>query len=205
MLACSLDDFFIADLIDQHHTLDCFLLCDSNIDLFEGHRAVTLVEIVHTSLRVDSQEGGNVSIVRQSSTKGDNPDQLRSLLNLADRAADNGFKHWASRIMEQMDLINDDQFDQVNICAFTRLARDDIPLLGRSHDDLSLVNLLLRKMGISGKLPDHYAVVDESFLEISNDLSYKSLHGSDVDDLECLSVNSSVFIPLLGNGLQDSE
>lgn len=37
-------NFFVADLVHEHHTLDCFLLGDPNIDLFKRDRPVRLIK-----------------------------------------------------------------------------------------------------------------------------------------------------------------
>ena len=50
-----------------------------------------------------------------------------------------------------------------------------------------------------------YTKVVKSFLEVSYDLSNKSLHWRNVDDLKALDVELSIGLPLLAKDLHDSE
>jgi hypothetical protein len=40
-------------------------------------------------------------------------------------------------VVEQVDLIDDDELDELGVGAVAALARDDVPLLRRRHDDLA--------------------------------------------------------------------
>ena len=52
MLSCSFDDLLVADLVHEHHSLDCFFLRDSDVDLFKRYGSVALVEVMQTSVGV---------------------------------------------------------------------------------------------------------------------------------------------------------
>ena len=49
-------------------------------------------------------------------------------------------------------------------------------------------------MCVACQLFDLYAIIDESFLEISHDFRDKSFHGCDVDDFECFGVNLAILL-----------
>lgn len=51
-----------------------------------------------------------------------------------------------------MYLVDDQQLYELNVGAFARLARDDVPLLRRRHYDLGVIDLLSGQVSITGKL-----------------------------------------------------
>ena len=60
----------------------------------------------------------------------------QACLDLADGAGHDAFQHGAALIVQQVDLVDDDQAHQLRVGAVPALARDDVPLLRRGHDDL---------------------------------------------------------------------
>ena len=64
VLASSFYNLFVANLVEQHHALDGFLLCDAHIDLVQWNGAIGCVKVVEACLWVDPQKRGNIMIVR---------------------------------------------------------------------------------------------------------------------------------------------
>ena len=142
VFSCSLNYFLVANFIEQHHALDSFFLSYSHVNLFKRHWSVALVEIMESRLWVHTQKSCHVLVVRQSGAESDDADKLRSLLNLTDSTTDDGFEDRTTRVVQQMDFVDDDEFDQVYVSTFTSLSSDDVPLFGSGHNDLCFVDLL---------------------------------------------------------------
>ena len=104
-----------------------------------------------------------------------------------------------------MNLINDDELDKFDVGPLTRLPSDNVPLFRSGHYDLRLFNLLLCQMDITRQLFDRDAEILESFLEVAHDLSDKSFHRRNVDNLETLGVDPAVLLPNLIHCLQDRK
>ena len=104
-----------------------------------------------------------------------------------------------------MDLIDNDQFDQVDIGPLATFPCDDIPLLGGRHYYVRLLYLLLGQVNVSGELLDFDAERSQPRLKVAHHFGYQSFHRSDVDDLEALRVNHTVLTTVLGQSLQDRQ
>ena len=168
VLSSSLHNLFITYLVHQHEFLDGLLFSYTDVNLLKRHGPIGVVKVVQPCFGIDSQESSDILIVGQRSGQGNDPYKFRGLFNLPNRSRHDGFEHRASVIVEQVDLINYYQFDQVKIGTFTGLAGHNIPLFGRRHDDLGLVNLLLCQVRVSSQLFHLHAIVYEAFLEVSN-------------------------------------
>ena len=93
------------------------------------------------TLWIHSQEGGNVLVVRKSGRESYKADHLGSRFDLTDGTSNQCFQNWSSQVVQQMNLINDDQFYKLKIGTISALSCDDVPLLWGCHDDLGLFNL----------------------------------------------------------------
>ena len=107
--------------------------------------------------------------------------------------------------MQQVNLVNDNQFDEVDVGTLTAFARHDIPLLWCRHDNLRLLDLLSREVHIASELANLDTIISQPLLEATHDFGYKSFHWRDVDDLESFSIDSSVRPHVLAHSLKDGE
>jgi len=79
---------------------------------------------------------------------------------------------------------------------------------GTSHfsDDLRLCNLLFGHLGVASKLANFDTEDLESSCEVSNHLLDKSLHRSDVDNLESIQVEcSGLLFTVLGKFIENHQ
>ena len=65
----SVDHLFVEYFVHEHHAFDCLAFGDSNVDLFEGHRPVRVVE-VKGILRLDPQKCCHILVVRERRREG---------------------------------------------------------------------------------------------------------------------------------------
>ena len=54
VFACALDNLLVADFIEEHHSLDGFLLRDADVNLLKWHWAIALIKVVEPGVWVDS-------------------------------------------------------------------------------------------------------------------------------------------------------
>lgn len=67
-------------------------------------------------------------------------------------------------------LVDDEQLDLRHEGAVAALARDDVPLLGRRHDDLRLGDLLPRQLHVARQLADAQAQGRQALAELVHHL-----------------------------------
>jgi hypothetical protein len=96
MLLNSLNNFLITNLIDQHHFLDSFLLCDSYIELFKWDGSEGVVEEEESFIRLYSKDSSNVKVVRKSSAQSHYPYLILALLHLSNCPCHESFKDRSS-------------------------------------------------------------------------------------------------------------
>mmetsp|Transcript_113777 Transcript_113777/g.326944 ORF Transcript_113777/g.326944 Transcript_113777/m.326944 type:complete len:647 (+) Transcript_113777:4106-6046(+) len=206
ILAGVLHELLVADLVHCVEALDRLLVRDADVCLLQGAWAVLVAEVEQALLRVHAEENGDILVVRQGGGQPNQSNVLLRRLDLSDRTGDDGLQHGAAGVVEQMDLVDDDEPDQLRISALVaRLARNDVPLLRRRHDDLGLVNLRLGKVYIAAQLADHDAVALQALLEALDDLLHKRLHRGHVDDLEARQVERTVLQAELRHHVEDRE
>ncbi len=108
--------------------------------------------------------------------------------------------------MEKVDFINYDQVHQIGITCVRALTGDDVPLLGRCHNNLSLCNLLLRHLTISCELPDLDAKGFEPLRKVQNHFLNQGLHRSYIDDLGLREIKDSTRLVMrFPQFIEDSE
>lgn len=188
------EDFVVANFIHDLESLDWLLLSDTNELLLEGAWSVRAVEEEEASVKVDSEEGGNVPEVGKRGRKTDKSNVVASLLRSADSSGNDGLKDRASLVVKEMDLVDDDEANEIGVRGLGVFAGDDIVLLGGGDDDLGLGDLLLGELGVTGQLADADAEVAKSLLERSNLLLDESLHGRNVDNFERVEVNDASLL-----------
>ena len=179
-------------------TLYGLLLGDANVLLLERHRTEAVVKEEETFAGVHTEECSDVLVVGECGTQTNETDLVLGCLHLTQCAHDDGLEDRSTILVQQVDLVHDDETDE-GLEAALRLARDNIPLLRRAHDDLtgsvgrmdahetqlnlSVVDLLLAQLLVSSQLSHLDAVVCKALAEVSNHLLHERLHGGDVDDL----------------------
>src|SRR5690242_4592813 len=181
-----LQDLGIANIVHGLQLLDSFFVSDTNELLFQRTRSECAIEVEQTLVWVNAEEACDVSVVRQRSTKTNDTNVVTSLLAAAKRSADNALDDWTALIVEQVNLIDTNELDEVDVAGVSRLTGNDVVLLGRCDDYLSLGNLLLRQLAITGKLRDLDAVGFQTFPKVTNLFSDQSLEGSNIYDLEVI-------------------
>ena len=67
-------------------------------------------------------------------------------------------EHRTTVVVQQVDFIEDHESDELCVGALTALARRDVPLFGRAHDDLRGCDLLLGQLVIASQFVDRDAV-----------------------------------------------
>lgn len=194
-------DLLVTDLVHEHHAFNGLLFRYSNVYLLEGYRSISLIEHKEPSVGLNPEECSNVFVVGQCRTEGNYADELACLLNLAHSSADNSLQNRSTRVMQKMDLVDDDQFNQIDISALTRLSSDNVPLFRGCYDNLGLVNLCSSQMHISSQLSYRYSVFNQPFLETTDYFGDQSLHWSDVDNFEALHIECAILAALLAQNL----
>ena len=82
--------------------------------------------------------------------RGDVP----SHLDLAHGTGDDGLDDRAAVVVQQVDLVDDEQAHELRVGAVAALARDDVPLLRRGHNDLGGIDLALGHVHVTCQLPN---------------------------------------------------
>ena len=107
------------------------------------------------------------------------------------------------RIIEEVNLVDDEQTNQLRVRPVTGLAGDDIPFLWGGDDYLRVVNLGSAQGYIAGELPDVDPIWLEAVSEVTHHLCHERLHGGHVDNLERGRVDSSVWLAVQADFVED--
>lgn len=157
------------------------------------------------AVRGHAQERRHVAVVGQRRRNAHQAHALLAQLLRAQRARDDGFEHRATLVVQQVDLVHDDQPHELRVGTLAGLARHDVPLFRRRHDDLRLGDLGARQLLVAAQLA-HDEVVRaraEPLGKVAHHFLHQRLHGRDVDYLEALLERRRVDLPVRANELGD--
>ncbi|KJR89206.1 uncharacterized protein SPSK_05806 [Sporothrix schenckii 1099-18] len=206
VLADVLEDLGVGDVVHRLELLDGLAVGDADKLLAQRAGAVGAVEVEQARLGVDAQEAGDVAVVGQRGRQADEAHGLARLLRLAQRAADNALENRATVVVQQVNLVNDNQAHEVGIRQVGGFARDDIPLLGRRHNDLGLGDLLLGELAVASQLADADAKGLEPLAKVADLLLDEGLERRNVDNLERVEVDlARLRVAVVVDGAQDGQ
>mmetsp|Transcript_17116 Transcript_17116/g.51222 ORF Transcript_17116/g.51222 Transcript_17116/m.51222 type:complete len:386 (+) Transcript_17116:2827-3984(+) len=193
LVAClqALNHLLVADIVHDVLGLQDVALGHAHKLHLQGNGAVGGVEVEQA--RVHAQERGHVAVVGQRGRQSHDADHALTRLHLALSPRHERLDDSPSLIIQQVHLVDDEQTDQGRHCRIRTLAGDDVPLLGRGHQHLGLLHLLLRQLHISRELLDHQPERAESMGESSSDLSRQRFHGGHIHDFEVVDLNHAVL------------
>ena len=173
VLAGVLHGLVVHDVVHHRVPLHRLLLRDPDKLLLQRHGTEAVVKVEQPGLGVDPQEHSHVLVVGQSGGEPHQPDLLLGGLDVPDAPGHQGLQHWASLVMEQVDLVEDDQPDQLSVGPLASLPRDDVPLLRGADNHLGLVDLLLAQLAVSCQLGHCQPVFLKTLAEASGHFSTK--------------------------------
>mmetsp|Transcript_38948 Transcript_38948/g.91927 ORF Transcript_38948/g.91927 Transcript_38948/m.91927 type:complete len:286 (+) Transcript_38948:4271-5128(+) len=183
----TLQDLLVRDL--RHRSLNFALIVPHHAQKrrLKGDRPVRVVEIEEIAVDVDAEEDSHVLVSRERGGQADDADHALRTLDLPERASDDGFEHGAAVFVEQMDLVDDQKFDQRGQRRIRTFAGHDIPLFRGDDEHMSVRDLTARELHISSQLLHNEAEAREALRKLLCDLSSESLHRGHVDDLELIA------------------
>mmetsp|Transcript_63082 Transcript_63082/g.203358 ORF Transcript_63082/g.203358 Transcript_63082/m.203358 type:complete len:229 (-) Transcript_63082:561-1247(-) len=206
ILAGVLHELLIADFVHRVEAFDGLLVGYADVGLLKWDRAVLVPEVEEAFLRVNPEEYPDILVVWQRRREAHETDMLLGRLDLADRARDDSLEHRPARVVQQVDLVDDDEPHELRVCTLVAgLARDDVPLLGSCHDDLRLINLCLREVDVPAELADNDTVALEPLREALHHLLHEGLHGRNIDNLETREVEGAILETELRHHVEDAE
>jgi hypothetical protein len=152
------------------------------------------------------KELGDVLEVGKGRRKSDKTNVVVRLFHSTNRTGDDGFEDGTTLVVEEMNLVDDDKADEVGVTRIRRLASDNVPLLRSSNDNLSLGDLLLRELTITGEFVNDDVERLETGREVADHFLDEGFHRSDVDDLEGGEVElACARVAVLGELVEDRE
>mmetsp|Transcript_20717 Transcript_20717/g.44182 ORF Transcript_20717/g.44182 Transcript_20717/m.44182 type:complete len:279 (+) Transcript_20717:4583-5419(+) len=162
-------------------------------------------------LVLDPQEARDVGVVRQRRGQANEAHGLAGGLLEAEAARHDRLDDGSSVVVEQVNFIDDDELDQLlegvvsgSASTSRRVSRHDIPFLGHCHDDVNLLQLLLRQGHVSRQLCHDDSQWPKSLLELLRDLADQGLHWGHVDHFE-VSPNTTRSIHVLTDESEDGQ
>mmetsp|Transcript_6096 Transcript_6096/g.18586 ORF Transcript_6096/g.18586 Transcript_6096/m.18586 type:complete len:495 (+) Transcript_6096:2793-4277(+) len=154
--------------------------------LLQRHRPVGGAKVVETAL-AHAQELGHVAVVGQRSAEAHDADHHLRALHQPQRARHQALDHRAAVLVQQVHLVDDEQAHQRGQRPVRALARDHVPLLGRGHDHVRLVELAPAQLHVAGELAHLHTERAQPPPKGGRHLGGERLHGRHVHDLEVVA------------------
>ena len=113
-LLALLDDRYELVVADEVHRVLVVLVLDADEGLRERDRAEAVVEEEQPGVGADLEEVGHVEVAGQCGREGHYADDALAAEDLAQGARDEGFDHGAAVGVEEVDLVEDEEFDETS-------------------------------------------------------------------------------------------
>mmetsp|Transcript_2951 Transcript_2951/g.5741 ORF Transcript_2951/g.5741 Transcript_2951/m.5741 type:complete len:296 (-) Transcript_2951:1272-2159(-) len=204
-----IEDRIVADFIEFVHQLKLILLSQSHETHLQRYRSVRRIKI-EKILILHSQEVCHILIVRQCCRQGNDSDGLAADLLISQRSGNDCLNHSSTILIQEMHFVYDDELHQLLKVVLivpsrrARVSRHDVPLFRHSHNDVHLLQLLLREAHVASELRNHDAQWAQALRKLFDDFAHQGLHGCHVDNFE-ITANSTCRIHVLTDKSQNAE